>query len=324
MMNVELYQSKPREVEQIDMSMSDITDAASLDDRLRALSLAPVHLLGALPDGESDEDEHIVRNEMHFALRDTHEAVLRQADSVDAEDKSAVSSLTCDFYPSFDELNKRYMRNNQVCTAKQDLIDAENPSIAQGTEVDKISPSKRFRKQSQSSDYKESCIALFDVSPKKLIAAAVVMLLALIAIVASTSVNSNDRARNNKAAVLDSLNPDSPTNEHDAPEAILAEGHPNKPSETSLAYHPSKGSNEDSIGNTSVESKSDSDVINRINESSFGLDAGALEDHGDVQSGIYSTGGPSYEPAIQSPSQLPSNYPSSFATEEPSLLFYYR
>ena len=89
---------------QIDVSISDITDCASLDNRLRELS--PVHLLGALPD-EDNGDDFTTQDEMRFTLWSTRE-MTRETDCVDTEDKSTVS----DVYPSFDELQKRYTKRD--------------------------------------------------------------------------------------------------------------------------------------------------------------------------------------------------------------------
>jgi hypothetical protein len=96
--------TKPQELhmEQIDASVSDITEAASYADQLR--SFGPVHLLGdTLSDGG---DMSTIENEMRFALGAHQKISLRQQTDLveDVEAKSTVSSLTNDSFPSFDEL----------------------------------------------------------------------------------------------------------------------------------------------------------------------------------------------------------------------------
>ena len=78
-------------VNQIDVSMSDITDSASLD---RLCELSPVHLLRALPDDENGDD-FTIQDEMRFTLWSTRE-MARETDCSNAENRSTVSSLTHD------------------------------------------------------------------------------------------------------------------------------------------------------------------------------------------------------------------------------------
>lgn len=144
MTHVANKESKPNElsIEQIDLSISDVTDALSLDDRLRAFNLAPVHLLGACTD-KRDEGDYTVRDEMRFALQESQEAVFTQSEYVDAEDKSTVSSLTYeDFYTSFDELQKRYTRKDirpNPHPSNQSAAGVANPTDVQITRDHEVS-----------------------------------------------------------------------------------------------------------------------------------------------------------------------------------------
>lgn len=311
-------QLKPRELSigAVDVSVSDMTDGASLD-RLP-------QLLGALPD--CDEDEYTIREEMRFALRDSQEAVLRQTTSVDVDDKSTVSSLTYDLHPSFDELHKSYVRKDLEPTAYnialKNAIGTENPSVTQSMSANEVSPWKRwFHLSKENSKRAQSCIAVFDVSKKTLVVAAVVMLLALIAITASSSaISRGNHAVDSEAA--------KPGDERVVPESIHTGVYPSKQNETGPTSRPaSKSSKENAIlataqssdlgeiADVTITSKSDGSALNNFNSSSH---EGVFEDDY-FQSGTNSSDVPSYE-SIQSPAS-PSNYPTTSVETEATVLF---
>lgn len=107
------------------------------------------------------------------------------------------------------------------------------------------------------------------------------MLLALIAMVASTRVISNDSNLNEKSEVVDLVDSFNPTNdEYIIPEASQGAGHTNKSDETVLTFlHAPKDSKEESVlvtpqssnhadnTNVSLVPKSDSGVLKNFNES---------------------------------------------------------
>ncbi|KAL3784383.1 hypothetical protein ACHAWO_001629 [Cyclotella atomus] len=316
---------KPKElsVEAIDVSVSDMTDGASLD-RLP-------HLLGVLPDDHGTyEDEYTIKEEMRFALREPHETVLKQTASLDAEDRSTVSSLTYELYPSFDELHKSYVVRGDLepkaFNEQKNSIDAEDASVRQSS-MDKVSPWKRwFRLSQENSRRADSCIRVLNVSKKTLVIAAVVMLLALIAITASSSAISPSRVSRG----YDSIEAADPEDKGGAPD-IQTGGYQSKPNETGTitSTRPaSKSSKENASLSTAqssdlgeigdaivITSKSGGGVLSHFNSSTH---EERFED--DFQPSANSTDSPSYN-SIQAPTLTPTNYPTnSIKTEAPVLI----
>jgi hypothetical protein len=205
--------------------------------------------------------------------------------------------------------------------AQKNSIGTENPSVTQSMSANEVSPWKRwFHLSKENSKRAQSCIAVFDVSKKTLVVAAVVMLLALIAITSSSSaISRGNHAVDSEAA--------KPGDERVVPESIHTGVYPSKQNETGPTSRPaSKSSKENAIlataqssdlgkiADVTITSKSDGSALNNFNSSSH---EGVFED--DFQSGTNSSDVPSYEP-IQSPAS-PSNYPTTSVETEATALF---
>lgn len=91
--------------------MSDITEAEGVSDKLEGQT--PVHLL-AHPDDYGEGDECTIKNSMPFTLK----APGNTKKQIDFEESSSVSSLSNDLSPSFDQLQERYVSDNDWMVTK--------------------------------------------------------------------------------------------------------------------------------------------------------------------------------------------------------------
>lgn len=98
-------------ISNMDGSVSDITEAEGVSDKLEGQT--PVHLL-AHPDDYGEGDECTIKNSMPFTLK----APGNTKKQIDFEESSSVSSLSNDLSPSFDQLQERYVSDNDWMVTK--------------------------------------------------------------------------------------------------------------------------------------------------------------------------------------------------------------
>jgi hypothetical protein len=227
----------------------------------------------------------------------------------DVEAKSTVSSLTNDFFPSFDKLQKMYTNGGKpkdIFGNSKVLVNAEHPSSGHGDHD--ISWMCRAHTQNEISEPTR-------FSKKKIVVAVVVLCLAVIAVVASTSLMPGFREISHTPGVdtLDSILDEDELEIGQTEDNILSKPLNKSPrpsskgSKEAFLLVTSQASGIAQNTSISITSKSDESLLNQSNQSTFDL----KNDDFDQSSTAFSISIiPSYA-LIQSPTQFPSNYQSS-------------
>ena len=288
-------------VEDMEVSISNITESASLEKRLRSLTPEPVHLLGAIPDGyEGGTVDYNTEDKMRFAVLVPHEP-FRHTDFVEAEAESTVSSLTYEYYPSFDDLQKRYMSRNPEQLTTRESVDGESHC----SKGDNTSPWIICGNNPKTDS---SIPSLTSGSKKKFVACVSIFFLALIAIISSTSINS--RSSHSNASGLESIDHTHPKS-NDDDDALKPEEYQQTHTNTSLHYPSAEGLQDDFVIVTAQSSElrdnvNISAIWNQSNNGSIDRDTDAPEDN-TVQYGanFTATDVPSFV-SLQAPSPTPS------------------
>ena len=310
----------PREFssEDLEVSLNDITDGASLEKRVRAITPEPVHLLGAVPDGdEGDTVDYKTKDKMRFAVLAPQEQFRQTDDFVEAEAESTVSSLTYEYYPSFDDLQNRYVRRNREQPTTKESVDGESPC----SEGDNTSPWIKWCNNPKT----DSTIASITRGSRKKLVAGSIFFIALVAIISSTSINS--RSSHSNASELESMDHTHHPKSHDddAPDSATEE-HQQTHTNTSLHYHVSEGLQDDFLIVTAQSSEprdnaNISAVWNQSNQSSINLDTDVPEDDlVQYSTNFTATDAPSYV-SLQGPSLTPSYYSKDEETKTPVFLY---
>ena len=309
--------SKEFSLNQIDVSMSDITDSASLD---MLHELSPVHLLGALPDGENGDD-FTIQDEMRFTLWSTREMAI-ETDCSNTENRSTVSSLTYDMniYSSFDELQKRYTETTGTETDLEQAPISKEPENHSSRKNGYSDTSPKPRWCSISRIYTTAPVSIYNTRKKKLAVCVIIFCFALFAIIASASQERSESGLGRADSDY------SVSGDDDARDDIQTEEIMGKTTKSTL--WPATISSKDPVtldtsstsklmddGNISIVSKSDASAISQFNQSSLQLDTHELEDD------FVASKAKPHAPLLN-PTQVPSYYSPGIKETERPVLFH--